>query len=42
MSFFFAAHSNLFEEVAKFRAARRLWAHAHPGALSAPETSARR
>ena len=25
-SFFFAAHSNLFEEVAKFRAARRLWA----------------
>jgi methylmalonyl-CoA mutase N-terminal domain/subunit len=26
MSFFFAAHSNLFEEVAKFRAARRLWA----------------
>jgi methylmalonyl-CoA mutase N-terminal domain/subunit len=26
MSFFFASHSNLFEEVAKFRAARRLWA----------------
>ncbi len=26
LSFFFAAHSNLFEEVAKFRAARRLWA----------------
>ncbi len=26
MSFFFAAHSRLFEEVAKFRAARRLWA----------------
>ncbi len=26
MSFFFAAHSNLFEEVAKSRAARRLWA----------------
>ncbi len=25
MSFFFASHSNLFEEVAKFRAARRLW-----------------
>ncbi|HSJ12924.1 MAG TPA: methylmalonyl-CoA mutase family protein [Longimicrobiales bacterium] len=25
LSFFFAAHSNLFEEVAKFRAARRLW-----------------
>ena len=26
MSFFFAAHSDVFEEVAKFRAARRLWA----------------
>ena len=26
LSFFFAAHSNLFEEVAKFRAARTLWA----------------
>lgn len=26
MSFFFSAHSNFFEEVAKFRAARRLWA----------------
>ncbi len=26
MSFFFNAHSNLLEEVAKFRAARRLWA----------------
>ena len=25
LSFFFNAHSNLFEEVAKFRAARRLW-----------------
>ncbi len=36
LSFFFNAHNNLFEEVAKFRAARRLWAsimkdrfHAH-------------
>ena len=27
LSFFFNAHSNLLEEVAKFRAARRLWAH---------------
>lgn len=27
LSFFFNAHSNLFEEVAKFRAARRIWAH---------------
>lgn len=26
LSFFFNAHSNLFEEAAKFRAARRLWA----------------
>ncbi|MEN9980138.1 MAG: methylmalonyl-CoA mutase family protein [candidate division WOR-3 bacterium] len=26
LSFFFAAHSNILEEVAKFRAARRLWA----------------
>jgi methylmalonyl-CoA mutase N-terminal domain/subunit len=27
LSFFFNAHSNLFEEVAKFRTARRMWAH---------------
>lgn len=27
LSFFFNAHNNLFEEVAKFRAARRMWAH---------------
>jgi methylmalonyl-CoA mutase N-terminal domain/subunit len=26
LSFFFSAHSNLFEEAAKFRAARRMWA----------------
>ena len=26
LSFFFNAHNNLLEEVAKFRAARRLWA----------------
>jgi methylmalonyl-CoA mutase N-terminal domain/subunit len=26
MSFFFASHNNLFEEAAKFRAARRMWA----------------
>ncbi|MDP2718288.1 MAG: methylmalonyl-CoA mutase family protein, partial [Dehalococcoidia bacterium] len=26
LSFFFACHNNLFEEIAKFRAARRLWA----------------
>ena len=28
LSFFFNSHSNLFEEVAKFRAARRMWARA--------------
>jgi methylmalonyl-CoA mutase N-terminal domain/subunit len=41
LSFFFAAHNDLIEEVAKFRAARRLWAHVmrdrfgatHPRAL---------
>jgi len=27
IAFFFNCHSNFFEEVAKFRAARRLWAH---------------
>jgi methylmalonyl-CoA mutase N-terminal domain/subunit len=27
LSFFFNAHNDLFEEVAKFRAARRVWAH---------------
>lgn len=27
LSFFFNAHSNLLEEIAKFRAARRMWAH---------------
>ena len=27
LSFFFAAHSYFFEEIAKFRAARKLWAH---------------
>jgi len=26
-AFFFVAHNNLFEEVSKFRAARRMWAH---------------
>jgi methylmalonyl-CoA mutase N-terminal domain/subunit len=32
LSFFFNAHNNFFEEVAKFRAARRMWAkhHARP------------
>jgi methylmalonyl-CoA mutase N-terminal domain/subunit len=28
MSFFFNAHSDFFEEIAKYRAARKIWAHA--------------
>lgn len=31
LSFFFNAHNHLFEEVAKFRAARRMWAHITKG-----------
>jgi methylmalonyl-CoA mutase N-terminal domain/subunit len=27
LSFFFASHNDFFEEIAKFRAARRIWAH---------------
>ncbi len=42
LSFFFNAHNDFFEEVAKYRAARRLWAHemkrrfhpAHPDSLA--------
>ena len=33
LSFFFNAHNNLLEEIAKFRAARRLWARTHARAL---------
>ena len=35
LSFFFACHMNFFEEVAKFRAARRLWARDDEGDGSA-------
>ena len=35
LSFFFGAHSNLFEEVAKYRAARRLWAKIVKGRFGA-------
>jgi methylmalonyl-CoA mutase N-terminal domain/subunit len=35
MSFFFNAHSDFFEEIAKYRAARRLWAEAMRGRFSA-------
>ena len=31
LSFFFNAHNNFFEEVAKFRAARKMWAHIMKG-----------
>ncbi len=41
LSFFFAAHSNLFEEVAKFRAARRLWAHLMRERYGASDESSR-
>lgn len=41
ISFFFAAHNDLFEEVAKFRAARRLWAHLMRERYGASDTSCR-
>jgi methylmalonyl-CoA mutase N-terminal domain/subunit len=41
LSFFFAAHNDLFEEVAKFRAARRLWARLMRERYDANDRSAR-
>jgi methylmalonyl-CoA mutase N-terminal domain/subunit len=41
LSFFFAAHSDLFEEVAKFRAARRIYSHIMRDRFHASESSAR-
>src|SRR5690606_21683908 len=41
LSFFFAAHNDLFEEVAKFRAARRLWARLMRERYDASDESAR-
>src|SRR4051812_30955269 len=41
LSFFFAAHSDLFEEVAKFRAARRLYARLMRDRFGASDASAR-
>ena len=41
LSFFFAAHNDLFEEVAKFRAARRLWARMMRDEFGASDRSAR-
>ena len=41
LSFFFAAHNDLFEEAAKFRAARRLWAHLVRDRFGASDATAR-
>jgi methylmalonyl-CoA mutase, N-terminal domain len=41
LSFFFAAHNDLFEEVAKFRAARRLYARLMRERFGASDTSCR-
>jgi methylmalonyl-CoA mutase N-terminal domain/subunit len=41
LSFFFAAHNDLFEEVAKFRAARRLWARLMKQRFGASDASCR-
>jgi methylmalonyl-CoA mutase N-terminal domain/subunit len=41
LSFFFAAHNDLFEEVAKFRAARRMYARLMRGRFGASDASAR-
>jgi methylmalonyl-CoA mutase N-terminal domain/subunit len=41
LSFFFASHNDLFEEVAKFRAARRLWARLMRERFGASDESAK-
>ncbi len=41
ISFFFAAHNDLFEEVAKFRAARRIWARVMKERFGASDRSCR-
>jgi methylmalonyl-CoA mutase N-terminal domain/subunit len=41
LSFFFAAYTNLFEEIAKFRAARRLWARLMKEKFDANDAAAR-
>lgn len=40
LSFFFNVHNNFFEEVAKFRAARRMWAHIMKDRFHAKDPSA--
>lgn len=42
LSFFFACHSDLLEEVAKFRAARRLWARIAKDTLGATDERSRK
>src|SRR3989454_7154002 len=39
LSFFFAGYTDLFEEGAKFRAARRLWARVMPGEVPAGDAA---
>jgi len=41
LSFFFAAYTDLFEEIAKFRAARRLWWHLMKEKFNASDAAAR-
>ena len=41
LSFFFAAHDDFFEEIAKFRAARRLWAMEMRARYRAPDPACR-
>ncbi len=41
LSFFFASHNDLFEEAAKFRAARRLWARSVRERFNASDAAAR-
>lgn len=42
ISFFFASHSNFFEEIAKFRAVRRVWANIMKNRFNAKKTSSMR
>ena len=42
LAFFFNGHNNVFQEVAKFRAVRRMWARDHARALRRARTRARR
>ena len=41
LAFFFNGHNNVFQEVAKFRAARRMWAHIMRDRFGAKDPSAR-